>query len=131
MLAGALPRPAKNGERVTPMIDDPDITERLLARLEDNLPLRANLTGAAHRLLRHRSPERRLPRQCEIAEVQYAGDEGGIVCRIDFGLADTKELHFLSITHLSFDRNSPLSREIAAYQKHRIKKLRRLHDFAA
>ena len=31
----------------------------------------------------------------------------------------------MSITNLIFDRRLPLAREIAAYQKHRIKRLRR------
>ena len=30
-----------------------------------------------------------------------------------------------SITHLTFDRRLPLAREIAAYQKHRVKRIRR------
>jgi len=31
----------------------------------------------------------------------------------------------VSITHLAFDRRLPVAREIAAYQKHRIKRIRR------
>jgi hypothetical protein len=31
----------------------------------------------------------------------------------------------VSITHLTFDRRLPLAREIATYQKHRSKRLRR------
>ena len=31
----------------------------------------------------------------------------------------------VSITYLTFDRRLPLAREIAAYQKHRVKRLRR------
>ena len=34
----------------------------------------------------------------------------------------------MSITHLLFDRRLPLAREIASYQKHRVKRLRRDHD---
>ena len=57
--------------------------------------------------------------------VEYAGDEGGIVCQLDFGGEDGREVFFTSITHLSFDRRLPLAREIAAYQKHRMKRIRR------
>jgi hypothetical protein len=32
---------------------------------------------------------------------------------------------FLSITHLGFDPRLPLTSEITAYQKHRVKRLRR------
>ena len=57
--------------------------------------------------------------------MHYVGDEGGIVCRLDFGHEDTEKVFFASITHLTFDRRMPLAREIAAYQKHRIKRIRR------
>jgi hypothetical protein len=36
-----------------------------------------------------------------------------------------KQEFFTSITHLKFDPRLPLAREITAYQKHRVKKLRR------
>ena len=37
----------------------------------------------------------------------------------------------MSITHLTFDRRLPLAREIAAYQKHRVKRIRRSGPDAA
>jgi hypothetical protein len=47
------------------------------------------------------------------------------VCKLSVeGKLDNKLEFFTSITHLDFDRRSPLAREIAAYQKHRVKKLR-------
>jgi hypothetical protein len=59
--------------------------------------------------------------------VSNAGDEGGIVCKLSVeGKADNKKLEFFtSITHLNFDHRLPLARAIAAYQKHRVKRLRR------
>src|ERR1700730_14870729 len=36
-----------------------------------------------------------------------------------------REVFLVSITHLAFDRRLPVARKIAAYQKHRIKHLRR------
>jgi hypothetical protein len=58
--------------------------------------------------------------------VSNAGDEGGIVCKLSVvGEAGKKLEFFVSTTHLDFDRRSPLTREIVAYQKHRVKKLRR------
>ncbi len=39
--------------------------------------------------------------------------------------ADGEKVFFVSITHLTFDRRLPLAREIAVYQKHRIKRIRR------
>ena len=40
-------------------------------------------------------------------------------------------MFFVSITHLTFDRRLPLAREIAAYQKHRVKRMRRSSPEAA
>jgi hypothetical protein len=38
---------------------------------------------------------------------------------------NTAVAHLVSITHLTFNRNIPLAREIEAYQRHRNKKLKR------
>jgi hypothetical protein len=37
----------------------------------------------------------------------------------------TEAAAFASLTHLQFDARLPLARDIAAYQKHRVKRLRR------
>ena len=68
-----------------------------------------------------------VPRQCRVIEVMYLGDEGGISCSLDFDLGDTKNVHIVSITHLGFDGGNSLAREIGAYCKHRIKRLKKLH----
>ena len=63
---------------------------------------------------------------CRIAKVDHAGDEGGIVCPLMRDGGDEKaKLVVASITHVGFGPRLPLAREIAAYQKHRIKRLRR------
>jgi hypothetical protein len=65
-----------------------------------------------------------VPSDGAIAALHYMGDEGGIVCRLDLG-ADMQNEAFVSITHLRFDPRLPLARKITAYQKHRVKRLRR------
>jgi hypothetical protein len=45
------------------------------------------------------------------------------MCRLDIPGAGSEE-YFVSITHLDFDRRRPLFRQIDAYRRHRIKKLR-------
>jgi hypothetical protein len=55
--------------------------------------------------------------------ISCAGDDGGIVCRLE-AAAETAEAVFASITHLRFDPRPPVTREIVAYQKHRVKRLR-------
>ncbi len=62
--------------------------------------------------------------RCEITQVHYAGDEGGIVCGLALAADLGGKTVFTSITHLLFDRRMPLAREIAAYQKHRVKRMR-------
>jgi len=63
--------------------------------------------------------------ECTVTEVMYMGDEGGVMCHLTFDEEDATEVFLTSITHLAFDRRLPVAREIAAYQKHRIKRLRR------
>ena len=106
------------------MIDNPDQAERLLARLQAALPLPARVTPELAATLQTKNTESDIPPTCSITWISYAGDEGGIVCRLDF----TREIEtaaFASITHLRFDARLPLARDIAVYQKHRAKRLRR------
>ncbi len=109
------------------MIDVPDKTEALMAGLEAALPVRTRPTAEVLKTLRQQSTEPRFPRHCDITEIYYAGDEGGIVCTLDFGPDDSKQVHIVSITHLRFDGKSALSRAVVAYQRHRVKKLQQLH----
>ncbi len=109
------------------MIDIPDKTEALMARLEAALPVPARPTPEVRRTLRQQSPKPRLLRHCDITENYYAGDEGGILCALDFGLDDSKHVYVVSITHLRIGGKSALSRAVVAYQRHRVKKLKRLN----
>lgn len=59
-----------------------------------------------------------------MVDVFNLGDEGGVACCLDIGRADTDAVHIVSITHLLFDRHSPLFRDIDPYQRRRIKKLK-------
>lgn len=105
------------------MIDHPDITERLIAKLNDALPIAARLTPELHALLRQQNAGATIPDQATVTWISYAGDEGGIVCKLDLR-PDAQTAAFTSITHLRFDKRLPLAREIASYQKHRAKRLR-------
>lgn len=109
------------------MIDNLEQVDRLLDEFRARIPLPATTTPSLATMLRQRNANRSLPRQCQVTRIDYAGDEGGIMCGLDFGIADSDSAHFVSITHLTFDRSIPLYREIEAYRKHRIKRLRRLH----
>ena len=107
------------------VIDNPLQTELLIAKLKAAVPLSATVSRPLLALLQEQSPDIALPPRCQITRIHYAGDEGGIVCKLDFGNADDRAVFVVSITYLTFDRRLPLAREIAAYQKHRVKRLRR------
>ena len=105
------------------MIDHPDQVERLMERLGAALPIPARVTPEVQLALKKERGVA-MPPSCSVTWISYAGDEGGIVCRVEADIAKTEAV-FASITHLCFDPCLPLSREIVAYQKHRVKRLRR------
>ena len=108
------------------MIDDVEKSVALVERMRAALPMRAVASVELRRMLQERS-KRVFPRECRVTEVRYLGDEGGIVCTLDSDFSGTKNVHIVSITHFTFDRGNPLAREIGAYCKHRIKRLKKLH----
>jgi len=95
-----------------------------MAELESSLPLEVRLQQHVKSALSNQSPDIVIPDRCNVTKLFYMGEEGGIVCGLDVGGPDTKTPFIVSITHLSFERRSPLSRQIEAYQRHRIKKLK-------
>ncbi len=108
------------------MIDNMAKTTTLVENMRAALPIGAEITARTHQCLQDGSPDLAFPHRCLITEIHYVGDGGGVVCKLDFGVPDAGKVHFVSITHLTFNRRTPLSREIRLYQKHRIKRLRKL-----
>ena len=107
------------------MIDNPRQVSELLSKLEAALPFPAVITPALAATLRKQSPDVVLPRDWQVTSVFNFGDEGGIMCALAVaGGAEDRNVYLSSITHLDFDRRLPLARDIAAYQKHRVKKLK-------
>jgi hypothetical protein len=107
------------------MIDNPDQVGRLLAALRGALPLPARMTPRLLATVQDQARGTRQTAACRITRVDHAGDEGGIVCHLTRdGRDENGKLVVASITHLEFDPRLPLAREIAAYQKLRIKRLR-------
>lgn len=108
------------------MIDNIEKSTKLVERMQAALPMRAIATMELRRTLQEES-KRVFPSECSVTEIRHLGDEGGIVCYLNFDFNDTKGVYIVSITHLRFDRRNPLAREISAYCKHRIKRLKKLH----
>jgi hypothetical protein len=113
------------------VIDNQDQAERLLRKLTEALPLSALATPALMANLRGRSSAAKITLDCKVIKVFYLGDEGGITCHVAYDEEEKEEVFLVSITHLSFDRRLPVARQIAAYQKHRIKRIRRDNETAA
>ncbi|MGC1863133.1 MAG: hypothetical protein WA733_18950 [Methylocystis sp.] len=107
------------------MIDNQDQVERLLSRLTEVMPLPALASPPLIANLRGRASAAKITSECKVAKAFYTGDEGGVMCQVIFDEDEAEQVFLVSITHLAFDRRLPVAREIAAYQKHRIKRIRR------
>jgi hypothetical protein len=107
------------------MIDDAEKVDFLMGNLKLLLPIETRLTQRLIDTLKQKSPDISIPAMCNVIDVLYTRDEAGVLCCLDIGGPETKAAHLVSITHLSFDRHAPLYREIEAYQRHRIKKLKK------
>jgi hypothetical protein len=89
------------------MIDNPDQVERLVAKLRESLPLFATVTSEVAAVIREQSSEADLSRQYTVTRVDYAGDEGGIMCKVELGPENDDRALFASITHLRFGHAGP------------------------
>lgn len=107
------------------MIDNPAQVERLLGRLEAALPLVLGISPPLAATIQGQAPGMTVPRECQVTWVGYAGDEGGIMCRLQLDDETSNSQFVASLTHLVTRPGTPLAREISAYQKHRRKRLRR------
>lgn len=112
------------------MIDNLAQALQLMERMQATLPIDTMLDPPSQTALRSQLPAGVGRGRCKVTEVHYIGDEGGIVCGLDFGVPDANSRQFISITHLAFAPPSPLWREILDYQKHRTKRLLRLRRTA-
>jgi len=83
------------------MIDQHGKTDLLIARLEESLPIEANITPPLAKLLTEKSPGIPIPATCNVTSVFYTGDVGGIICGLDIGGPNTGTPHLVSITHLT------------------------------
>ncbi|MHC4434064.1 MAG: hypothetical protein ACYTBS_19650 [Planctomycetota bacterium] len=90
------------------------------------LPMRAFTNMEVRKTLQEES-KRVFPHECNVTKIRYMGDESALACHLDFGFSDANKVYIVSITHLKFERKNLLARDIEAYCKHRIKRLKKLH----
>ena len=124
-----IPRRGDGGPNT--MIDDLRMIESLIEKIRSALPIRARVGRDVLRMLSRETPDAPSSRHCDVTEVRYAGDEGGILCTLDFDAHESKAPYIVSITHVTFGRRNPLRRDIEGYQRRRIKRLPRLRGGVA
>lgn len=108
------------------MIDDPMMAARLLESLGDALPVCARLTERVRRMLLDCTDMPDLSPDCIVVALNYAGDKGGVKCLLKERGPTDRHVIQVSITQLRFDPRHPLARQIAAYQRHRRKRIKQV-----
>jgi hypothetical protein len=105
------------------VLDHPEKTPKLLAALKAALPFEVELTEQLVKYLRAQHLAGADRKHHTVSDLSYAGDEGGIVCHIV--PLEKQEALVVSLTHLHVPRAMPLAEAVAAYQKHRVKRLKK------
>ena len=103
------------------MIDDPRKTSELIAVLRNAVPFAVDLSPQLVAMLKTKLANFDATSRYAVAHVSYAGDAGGITCRI----ASEADSVVVSLTHLIIRNPLPFAGAVAAYQKHRVKKLKK------
>ena len=100
------------------MPDNPEKTAKLLAALRAAVPFEVELTERLVENLRAHGNVAAAKKHRTVANLSYAGDEGGIVCHMTEALV-------VSLTHVRVPPSMPLAAAVVDYQKHRVKKLKK------
>ncbi len=106
------------------MLDKPKKTQTLLTALKAALPFEVNLTPEAVTALAAQQDGVAVELRQIVSDISYAGDEGGIICHLD--PEEGRDAIFISLTHVRVHRSLPLASVIIDYQKHRVKKMKKL-----
>jgi hypothetical protein len=105
------------------MIDNPEKTTRLLAALKAAVPFKVELVPSLVKYLRGQHIAAGEQIEHIVSGVSYAGDEGGIVCRIV--RSEEHGALVVSLTQVRVSRSMPLAAAVADYHNHRVKKLKK------
>ena len=79
------------------MIDNQDQVKRLLRRLIDVLPLAALATPALVAHLPKRSSAAKITSHCQVTDIFYAGDEGGVTCHVIFDQEEKEQVFLVQL----------------------------------
>ena len=105
------------------MLDYPRKTEELLALLEDAVPFEVEIAPAVIKQLRDYHATVAEKTRYVVSKLSYAGDEGGIMCHLI--PPQGQEVVVISLTYVRTPRPMTLAAPILAYQRHRLKKLKK------
>jgi len=105
------------------MLDHTTKTAQLLADLKAVVPFEVELIPQLVRRLQAENVTE-ADREHLVYDLSYAGDEGGIVCHLSRSEEAGVAL-VVSLTHVRVPRSMPLASDVLAYQKHRVKKLKK------
>ena len=109
--------------RMMTMIDNPEKTMALLSALKAAVPFDADMTHELAETLAVKHGSVSCILYHAVTDVFYAGDEGGIMCRI--AATDGASNFVVSLTHLRLPRLLPFAPAALAYQRHRVKKIKK------
>lgn len=104
------------------MLDKPEKTRNLLTTLKAAVPFEVDLTPEAVTALTEQQGA--VKTRQVVSDVSYAGDEGGILCHLL--PEEGRDAIFISLTHVRVHRSLPFASTVIAYQKHRVKKMKKL-----
>jgi hypothetical protein len=105
------------------MLDKPEKTRELMAILEAAAPFEvALMPDLIEHLAREQKPVVVKPIET-VSGVSYLGDVGGIACHVQPENGD--RVIVISLTHVRVRPTLPFATAVLAYQKHRIKKLKK------
>ena len=110
-------------ETSQPTIDDHNEGEALIAKIEEYIPVSAEVERKQAAYFQLQGIPLPLHRQIKIYSVLNIGDEGGILCAIS--PPNSKKPVLVSLTHLKINNRHPLFKEIYAYQKKRKAELKK------
>jgi hypothetical protein len=105
------------------MLDNPEKTARLLAALKQAAPFDVELPPMVVKQLQADKVAAAKQLRHTVSDLSYLGDEGGIMCHIAPPESDGAII--ISLTHVRVSRSMPLAAAVLAYQKHRVKKLKK------
>lgn len=107
------------------MLDNPKKTMDLILTLKAATPFEIELPPSLVDYLRTQGVEVDSALRRVVSDIHYLDDEGGILCRLE--PKDGKGALVVSITHLRAPGALPFADAVLDYQKHRMKKLKKLH----